>query len=686
MMKFASRSSSDRFPSCMPRAALVSVWILIHISTSEGWLQDQYIGCFYDDSGATNHNAPLSTDKAASIHNCISICQKDNMSLTYAALQNGNICQCRNDYGVQLGQPDSSCYLRCSGNKDEICGGFIGQRFTYSLYAVCRIGTYGATCDKGCHCKRDIPCDRVTGNCPDGCYGNWSGPTCSILTTVSDQHIGCYTDQPEPERALESRIEPDIKGNKPQSCSESCAAQNVSFAGLQFSRQCFCGNRYDGYGSSTACTITCSGDNNTMCGGLYANSVYHVCPHGNYGKSCAGRCRCKNYKRCVFHGGSCRSSECQPGWRGISCSIRDCNINYGDCLINETCSAINLIYSIVSVCRCPDGFQRVKIFGNCTDTDECSLKVCDPDSMTCTNTIGSYNCSCRSGFQSHNATACTDADECNMNVCDNDTTTCINAFGSYNCTCRNGFQAHNTTACKDIDECVEKVCDADTMRCTNTIGSYNCSCRSGFQPHNDTACTEVEASSTGSIGAAVGSISAVVVVVIIAILLLFCYCRRRKGLSESKPYENIKSQAINPSQVTDKQREQFISHCSTVPVAELPKVIQHKLTAPGLLDNEFELVPMETKDLSTVGKNRDLKKKNRFRNIVPYDKNRVVLSQIGGVALSDYINASVIKVSQNVINPSEKGTIMLSNFHKAMQKYRQQNILREIKQKGKAPP
>ena len=46
------------------------------------------------------------------------------------------------------------------------------------------------------------------------------------------------------------------------------------FAGLQYSRECFCDNNYDDYGTADNCNMACSGDSGQTCGGSWALSVY----------------------------------------------------------------------------------------------------------------------------------------------------------------------------------------------------------------------------------------------------------------------------------------------------------------------------------------------------------------------------------------------------------------------------
>ena len=40
------------------------------------------------------------------------------------------------------------------------------------------------------------------------------------------------------------------------------------------------------------------------------------------------------------------------------------------------------------------------------DIDECVLGLCDASTTDCTNTVGGYNCTCKSGYQKFNVTTC----------------------------------------------------------------------------------------------------------------------------------------------------------------------------------------------------------------------------------------------------------------------------------------
>ena len=64
----------------------------------------------------------------------------------------------------------------------------------------------------------------------------------------------------------------------------------------------------------------------------------------------------------------------------------------------------------------------------------------------------------------------------NINVCDEVVGmcehVCTDTVGSYVCSCRPGYRVINVVHCEDIDECLEHYDCQDT--CTNTVGSYTC--------------------------------------------------------------------------------------------------------------------------------------------------------------------------------------------------------------------
>ncbi|XP_070229895.1 adhesion G protein-coupled receptor E1 isoform X2 [Bos mutus] len=219
---------------------------------------------------------------------------------------------------------------------------------------------------------------------------------------------------------------------------------------------------------------------------------------------------CANPRSCPEHS-TCHNSvgnyscACNPGYisrsgkksfhgPGETCQdIDECSQKPPPCGPNSRCRNLPGRYE----CSCLTGFSSPTgnnwISGKpghftCTDINEClSHGVC-PEHSECTNSLGSYRCSCKVGFTSGNST-CEDVDECaNPRSCP-EHSTCHNSVGSYSCACNSGyisrsgkksFQGPGET-CQDIDECSQKPppCGPNS-RCRNLPGRYECSCLTGF--------------------------------------------------------------------------------------------------------------------------------------------------------------------------------------------------------------
>ena len=136
--------------------------------------------------------------------------------------------------------------------------------------------------------------------------------------------------------------------------------------------------------------------------------------------------------------------------------------------------------------ECPTGFLVVR--GECIDFDECKKHngFCD-DKLHCINSVGSYKCGCRDGYQTKtevnwelliNEAYCVDTDECgNSGTCPRKSM-CENTEGSYICQCHSGFGGD---LCEDINECNKtSTCDPNAA-CLNTEGSFKCSCNFGYR-------------------------------------------------------------------------------------------------------------------------------------------------------------------------------------------------------------
>ncbi|KAG9032682.1 hypothetical protein FRB95_001110 [Tulasnella sp. JGI-2019a] len=148
----------------------------------------------------------------------------------------------------------------------------------------------------GCNPLQYGPCDatlypRGTSPCPK------TGPACGATTTAitsvtsktstsaastgtvvggSGTYLGCYSDAASP-RTLTGSTTTESTMTNP-SCVATCRSQGYTYAGTEYSNECFCGNSLSGGTIMTdgSCNGPCAGDSSTLCGGTYRLSVYHV--------------------------------------------------------------------------------------------------------------------------------------------------------------------------------------------------------------------------------------------------------------------------------------------------------------------------------------------------------------------------------------------------------------------------
>uniref|UniRef100_A0A9L0K3C8 EGF-like domain-containing protein n=1 Tax=Equus asinus TaxID=9793 RepID=A0A9L0K3C8_EQUAS len=215
-------------------------------------------------------------------------------------------------------------------------------------------------------------------------------------------------------------------------------------------------------------------------------------------KSCPEHATCHNSPgsySCVCNQGFVSSSgNVRFQGQGETCAdIDECSKKPSPCGANSVCKNLPGKYK----CSCLPGFSSPT--GNdwnpakpgrfsCTDINEClSSGVC-PEHSECTNSLGSYSCSCRAGFSSSNS-ICEDVDECADPRSCPEHATCHNSLGSYSCVCNKGFVSSSGNVrfqgqgetCEDVDECSKKPspCGANSV-CKNLPGRYKCSCLPGF--------------------------------------------------------------------------------------------------------------------------------------------------------------------------------------------------------------
>ena len=67
--------------------------------------------------------------------------------------------------------------------------------------------------------------------------------------------------------------------NSPQYCRKKCRSQEYAFSGVEYGRQCFCGNTPPAQSELVAdsqCSYKCPADSTSKCGGSWRLNIYET--------------------------------------------------------------------------------------------------------------------------------------------------------------------------------------------------------------------------------------------------------------------------------------------------------------------------------------------------------------------------------------------------------------------------
>ncbi|XP_062613310.1 LOW QUALITY PROTEIN: xylosyltransferase oxt-like [Saccostrea cucullata] len=122
-------------------------------------------------------------------------------------------------------------------------------------------------------CKQEIA-DTACGIQEGGLYPGSLPNTCHLKGNHSKGHYyGCYVDNPDDRDFSHQKTFPTE--NWSQLCIDYCIQTGFRYAGLQYGRECWCGNSFGKHGTEGAsCNQACPAKTSEMCGGYLTSSVY----------------------------------------------------------------------------------------------------------------------------------------------------------------------------------------------------------------------------------------------------------------------------------------------------------------------------------------------------------------------------------------------------------------------------
>ncbi|XP_060083634.1 receptor-type tyrosine-protein phosphatase kappa-like [Ylistrum balloti] len=556
----------------------------------------------------------------------------------------------------------------------------------------CVDGKFGWKCRFTCRCKNDDVCNKITGECPNGCQDEYYGSSCLFENDYK------YTADGKNYQGNIGTFFKDGTLHQCQDWNNSIATALLGLSGKNFPDKVFPGpycrfptgdsrlDTFNGIPTDPWCSYDWDSLKFASCG----ITRKEACEVGRYGPNCLYECHCADITSdCNQKTGKC-TSGCHPGWIGEpgcqtkcppgkyglmckedcgNCKKDLCDFESGVCsegceagyhgdTCKQECSPGTYGENCLSTCgNCLDGMSCDKLSGQCLSG--CSEGYLGVFCQTgCSS--GTYGMNC-----SKNCGKCKDESYCH-HVDGRCVLGCSPGWTSYLCDqgCDEGLYGQNCSntcgSCKD-----EEPCDIETGECVT-------GCAPGY---TGSICAQVMINSAGANAGATGGVVAgtIIFLVIIAIIVFIVYRKRKfnKTLEvqqkektnklpvEEDPIESTREtdQLLRANGVAslepERSEEEPIyanvnTHKQSMPVKVQDLYDYIKLNKAQECDGfkkEFAELPHGLMALCEAAKKPENRPKNRYGNIIAYDHSRVLLDpgeEYADEVGADYINANYI--------------------------------------------
>ncbi|XP_064605996.1 receptor-type tyrosine-protein phosphatase alpha-like [Liolophura sinensis] len=549
---------------------------------------------------------------------------------------------------------------------------------TYSQADECVDGYFGWKCKFQCQCANNDVCDKVTGECPNGCATDKYGTNCLLSSNcIYDQFGRNYT-------GFHSSA-----GGRVCLRWDSNFVKQRGFRPEQFPDGKFPKNYCRNPGRHTSHVPWCFTSESAEVPWTYCTIKRCDCDDYRFGDSCLSECHCHNPdEACHKSLGICQSG-CAPGWTGIDCQ-QACKAGYHGVDCRNKCGLCHMGACDRETGLCPFGCGPGKTGKYCNETcprglfgrncvglcGHCRFKE------RCDSRTGRCPFGCEAGWSGNSCKdGCTpgrwgiDCENlcfyCAGRVCCDarDGTCpggCIPGWYGKHChkECQPGYYGVNCS--RTCGYCLNKrPCDAITGKCLE-------GCAQGY----DGDLCIIGLSRGSAEAAAAGGVIAAIMVFLVVLLVVFLIMKRRKrhrnqmynlqdmhevhsdhsketdnliNMNREKEHTVMVEEPGEPSgdDMEGRTGEPIYANVNTkkqsspVCVEDLYNYIQkHKENNWEGFKKEYEQLPVGLLAICDHAKKAENKPKNRYGNIIAYDHSRVVLEPYPEDVSSDYVNAN----------------------------------------------
>ncbi|KAK7089830.1 hypothetical protein V1264_024400 [Littorina saxatilis] len=503
---------------------------------------------------------------------------------------------------------------------------------------VCRNGQYGVNCNKTCgQCANNDACNKTNGHCPGSCQGAFKPPLCDSVCDVGTYGKDC------------NRTCGQCGGD--EVCDKDtghCTACQSGWSPPLCQQECEAGR----YGKD--CNATCGHckQNSTCCPDTgvcphgceegFAENLCDKCHTSLWGANCSLHCgHCGNDGSCDMDTGLCLARQCSPGWNGTHClqalpqssapSSPAVGVAVG--VVVSLLLAAAVIGAVVFFRR-RGGFKRESTREN-NETEDFSGPRSQSESSgnSAENSNGKPKAAIKPRMKALGSARTEAADHANDLVEESAASSSADThlYGNIPLTSsqaqKASIRSEKNGSSKAAGSASAKHGAKPAIAAkpkTNGPVYENVELGSMMKAEDLTGKNKIAAASPEV--AAKPKIAA-------------------KGSGKDRPEDD------DPEEKDVYSHEDlYACYSSVTPVSLLDKFQKYLLdclASPYKVAAEFEKFPTGMPHAYTVGSDPANTKKNRFKKLCAYDKNRVLLNRPAGDTDTDYINATYIKGHNN---------------------------------------